>query len=80
MNGGDNASADNHTSAENHPTDNNAPTDDNRPTNEDNSPCGDGLNFASQTLVAIASGEQEIGTLKTGEKVWAYNPLTQKME
>ena len=25
-------------------------------------------------------GEQAIGTLKVGEKVWAYNPKTKKME
>ncbi len=42
-------------------------------------PCG-GLSFASATPVATSHGEQAIGTMKVGEKVWAYNPRTKKME
>jgi len=42
-------------------------------------PCG-GLSFASATPVATSHGEQAIGTMKVGEKVWAYNPRTRKME
>jgi RHS repeat-associated protein len=41
---------------------------------------GCGLSFAPATLVATAKGEQAIGTLQVGEKVWAYNPKTRKME
>ena len=41
---------------------------------------GCGLSFAPATLVATAKGEQAIGTMKVGEKVWAYNPKTHKME
>ncbi len=41
--------------------------------------CGP-LSFAPATLVATAKGEQAIGTLRVGEKVWAYNPKTHKME
>ena len=41
---------------------------------------GCGLSFAPATLVATAKGEQAIGTLQVGEKVWAYNPKTHKME
>ncbi len=44
------------------------------------SSCGDGLSFAYNTPVATVKGEQAIGTLKVGEKVWAYNPQTKKME
>ncbi|GHO48635.1 polymorphic toxin-type HINT domain-containing protein [Ktedonospora formicarum] len=36
--------------------------------------------FTFDTPVATATGEQAIGTLKAGEKVWAYNPTTKKME
>jgi hypothetical protein len=39
-------------------------------------PCS----FTPQTPVATSHGEQAIGTLKVGEKVWAYNPRTHKME
>jgi len=39
-------------------------------------PCS----FTPQTPVATDHGEQAIGTLKVGEKVWAYNPRTHKME
>jgi Pretoxin HINT domain len=35
---------------------------------------------APATLVATAKGEQAIGTLQVGQKVWAYNPKTHKME
>ena len=41
---------------------------------------GCGLSFAPATLVATAKGEQAIGTLHVGQKVWAYNPKTHKME
>jgi RHS repeat-associated protein len=44
------------------------------------SPCEEGLSFAPKTLVATDHGEQAIGTLKVGEKVWSYNPQTKKME
>jgi RHS repeat-associated protein len=43
-------------------------------------PAGCGLSFRSDTPVATSHGEQAIGTLKVGEKVWAYNPQTKKME
>jgi RHS repeat-associated protein len=36
--------------------------------------------FTFQTQVAVQDGKQSIGTLKVGEKVWAYNPKTKKME
>ncbi len=42
-------------------------------------PCG-GLSFTPSTPVATSHGEQAIGTMKVGEKVWAYNPKTKKME
>ncbi len=42
--------------------------------------CGAGFIFISTTVVATRAGEQAIGTLKTGEQVWAYNPTTKKME
>jgi len=41
---------------------------------------GCALSFVPTTLVATDHGEQAIGSLKVGEKVWAYNPQTQKME
>jgi RHS repeat-associated protein len=41
--------------------------------------CG-GLSFSSTTKVATDHGEQAIGTLRVGEKVWAYNTTTHKME
>jgi hypothetical protein len=41
--------------------------------------CGP-LSFTPATPVATAHGEQAIGTLKVGEKVWAYNPKTHQME
>jgi RHS repeat-associated protein len=42
--------------------------------------CEEGLSFIATTSVATTHGEQAIGTLKVGEKVWAYNPNTKKME
>jgi RHS repeat-associated protein len=39
-----------------------------------------GLSFAPATLVATARGEQAIGKLHVGDKVWAYNPKTHQME
>jgi RHS repeat-associated protein len=42
--------------------------------------CGGGLSFLFTTKVATQQGEQAIGTLKVGAKVWAYNPNTKKME
>jgi hypothetical protein len=42
--------------------------------------CGGGLSFLATTEVTTIQGEQAIGTLKVGEKVWAYNPNTKKME
>ncbi|GCE23166.1 RHS repeat-associated core domain-containing protein [Dictyobacter kobayashii] len=44
------------------------------------SSCGGGLSFAYTTKVATEFGSQSIGTLKPGEKVWAYNQKTKKME
>ena len=41
--------------------------------------CG-GLRFAFATKVAVATGEQSIGTLKPGDQVWAYNQQSKKME
>ncbi|MDQ2886971.1 MAG: polymorphic toxin-type HINT domain-containing protein [Chloroflexota bacterium] len=42
--------------------------------------CEGGLSFTPSTKVATAHGEQGIGTVRPGEKVWAYNPKTRKME
>ncbi len=42
--------------------------------------AGGGCSFTAVTKVALASGEQAIGTLKVGQKVLAYNPKTHKME
>ena len=46
--------------------------------------CGECLwrrtKFHCHEKVATQLGEQAIGTLKVGEKVWAYNPSTKKME
>ncbi len=53
---------------------------DQKPTENNQDQCGDGLSFVYNTPVATANGEQAIGTLKVGEKVWAYNPQTKKME
>ena len=39
-----------------------------------------GLSFTYDTPVATQQGPQKIGKLKLGEKVWAYNPQTKKME
>jgi RHS repeat-associated protein len=39
-----------------------------------------GLSFRADTPVATSQGEQAIGTLEVGEKVWAYNPQAKKME
>lgn len=36
--------------------------------------------FTAKTAVATDHGEQDIGKLHEGEKVWAYNPQTHKME
>ncbi len=36
--------------------------------------------FTSDTSVATDHGEQAIGKLHVGDKVWAYNPKTHKME
>ena len=44
--------------------------------NETGGPCS----FTATTQVATGHGEQAIGTLRVGEKVWAYNPKTHKME
>lgn len=41
---------------------------------------GCGLSFAPATLVATARGEQAIGTMQVGQKVWAYNSKAHKME
>ncbi|HZS79175.1 MAG TPA: EndoU domain-containing protein, partial [Ktedonobacteraceae bacterium] len=41
---------------------------------------GGACSFTSATLVATARGEQAIGSLHVGEKVWAYNPKTHRME
>ena len=42
--------------------------------------CGGGLSFAPATLVATSQGEQTIGTIRVGEKVWAYNAQVHTME
>src|SRR5579885_985522 len=39
-----------------------------------------GLSFTYDTPVATSHSEQAIGTVKVGQKVWAYNPNTRKME
>ncbi len=39
-----------------------------------------GCSFTATTPVTTAQGKQPIGKLKPGEKVWAYNPRTHKME
>ena len=41
---------------------------------------GCALSFTPTTVVATARGEQAIGTMKVGDKVWAYNATTHKME
>jgi hypothetical protein len=41
---------------------------------------GNVCSFPPQTLVATNHGKQPIGKLHVGEKVWAYNPKTHKME
>ena len=41
---------------------------------------GCGLSFAPATLVATSRGEQAIGTMQVGQKVWAYNTKTHQME
>ena len=38
------------------------------------------MSFAPATPVATPQGEQAIGTIQVGEKVWAYNSKTHKME
>jgi RHS repeat-associated protein len=44
-------------------------------------PCGPlTLSFAPMTKVATSRGEKAIGSLHPGERVWAYNPKTHKME
>jgi hypothetical protein len=42
--------------------------------------CGLMLSFAPTTKVATSQGEKAISSLHPGEKVWAYNPKTHKME
>jgi RHS repeat-associated protein len=42
--------------------------------------CGGELSFTAETKVSTNQGKQDIGSLKPGEQVWAYNPKTQKME
>ncbi|WP_136625179.1 polymorphic toxin-type HINT domain-containing protein [Dictyobacter kobayashii] len=39
-----------------------------------------GLSFSYATTVAVEGGSQSIGSLKVGQKVWAYNTQTKKME
>ena len=58
----------------------NAAEDAPKEANADESGNGDQCSFTSQTPVATAQGPQPIGQLKVGEKVWAYNPQTTKME
>jgi RHS repeat-associated protein len=41
---------------------------------------GDFCSFTPTTQVATDQGEQSIGKLHVGNKVWAYNPKTHKME
>jgi len=43
---------------------------------DEGAPCS----FTPQTKVTTETGKHAIGTLKVGEKVWAYNPKTKKME
>jgi RHS repeat-associated protein len=43
-------------------------------------PAGDPCSFTPNTQVATVNGEQPIGKLHVGEKVWAYNPKTKQME
>jgi hypothetical protein len=40
----------------------------------------DDLSFRASTPVATAQGQQAIGMLKAGEKVWSYNSQTKRME
>src|SRR5579884_24936 len=47
--------------------------------NEVEGGCGP-LSFTPTTPVATSQGEEAIDTMKVGEKVWAYNPNTKKME
>ncbi len=42
--------------------------------------CGGGLSFTPTTTVSTEQGPQEIGQLHPGDKVWAYNQQTGKME
>ncbi len=42
--------------------------------------CGTSISFRSTTKVATAHGPQTIGSLHSGDKVWAYNIKTRKME
>jgi RHS repeat-associated protein len=42
--------------------------------------AGGACSFTAQTVVATDHGERPIGTLHRGDKVWAYNPKTHKME
>lgn len=41
---------------------------------------GDFCSFTPNTQVSTSQGKQDIGKLHVGDKVWAYNPKTQKME
>jgi hypothetical protein len=42
--------------------------------------CGGALSFRATTVVATSHGARAIGSLHSGEKVWAYNTHTHKME
>jgi RHS repeat-associated protein len=47
---------------------------------EESSDPGFGCSFTPTTEVATDRGKKAIGSLHTGEQVWAYNPKTHKME
>jgi len=40
----------------------------------------EGCSFTAKTVVATDHGKRSISSLQVGEKVWAYNPKTHKME
>ncbi|HLG63995.1 MAG TPA: RHS repeat-associated core domain-containing protein [Ktedonosporobacter sp.] len=46
----------------------------------DDTQQGQACSFTSETPVSTEQGPQAIGSLKVGEKVLAYNPVTKKME
>ncbi|HZU69773.1 MAG TPA: polymorphic toxin-type HINT domain-containing protein [Ktedonobacteraceae bacterium] len=50
------------------------------PADEGDRPAEGGCSFTARTEVATDHGEQEIGKLHAGEKVWAYNSQTHQME